>query len=79
MELRTRIRRLVAARDPVSLFALAFSLLTGLCVRLVPALAVDFPIHDGGLFYTIAVDIQRANFALPTYTTYNAAHIPVVP
>ncbi|MEX2431239.1 MAG: glycosyltransferase family 39 protein, partial [Dehalococcoidia bacterium] len=48
----------------------------GLWVRLTFILANDFPLNDGGMFYTMALDIQRAGFALPEFTTYNLNGIP---
>jgi hypothetical protein len=30
-----------------------------------------FPLNDGGLFYAMARDIQRAHYALPRYTSYD--------
>lgn len=36
----------------------------------------SFPANDGGLFLTMAEDIQRANFLVPQYTSYNGGEIP---
>ena len=37
---------------------------------------MDFPLNDGGLFYVMVRDIQRAHYHLPAFTSYNDAHIP---
>ncbi len=50
--------------------------LIGLLVRLLPALRDSFPLNDGGLFYQMILDLQASHFRLPSYTTYNFAHIP---
>jgi hypothetical protein len=62
----------------LALLILSWSLLFGAFVRLLPALQSPFPLNDGGLFYTMAQDIQDASFKLPLYTTYNHAGIPFV-
>ena len=36
----------------------------------------DFPINDGGLFFTMIEDLQDSHYQLPWFTTYNAAQIP---
>ncbi len=45
-------------------------------LRLAPALAADFPLNDGGLFYLMAQELRSAHSALPAFTSYNSAHIP---
>ena len=50
--------------------------LLALCARLSFVLATDFPLQDGGLFYTMIRDLQEAGFALPWFTSYNSAGIP---
>jgi hypothetical protein len=42
----------------------------------VPVLTSDFPLHDGGLLLVMVEDIQRAEFSLPAFTTYNSDTIP---
>ncbi len=56
---------------------LVFATLLGLYVRILPALSTDFPLNDGGLFYQITQDIQNAHYALPSFTSYNSAGIPL--
>lgn len=36
----------------------------------------DFPLNDGGMFYTMVQDLQRNHFILPAFTTYNHSAIP---
>jgi hypothetical protein len=52
------------------------ALLLGAIVRFYPALASEFPLNDGGMFYTMARDLKANGFALPHFTTYNHAGIP---
>lgn len=60
----------------MDLFLLAWAVLFGALVRFTPALDSPFPINDGGLFYTMVGDLMAADYNLPFYTSYNAAHIP---
>jgi hypothetical protein len=53
-----------------------FATLLGAFVRLAPALASDFPVNDGGLFYVFVQEIQTAHYHLPLYSSYNQAAIP---
>jgi hypothetical protein len=53
-----------------------FLTLIGLTVRLVAPLQSNFPLNDGGLFYAMIVDLQKAGYVLPFYVNYNAASIP---
>lgn len=50
--------------------------LIGAALRLVPVLASDFPLNDGGLFLTMAEDLRANGFGLPEYATYNDLPIP---
>ncbi|MCS7257270.1 MAG: hypothetical protein RMJ05_10695 [Thermomicrobium sp.] len=38
----------------------------------------SFPLNDGGLFWTMVDDLERAHFRLPVSTSYNQAGIPFV-
>lgn len=38
----------------------------------------QFPLHDGGLFYTMAIDLQNNGFRLPLFTSFNQANIPFI-
>ncbi|NMB55681.1 MAG: hypothetical protein GYA15_13380 [Leptolinea sp.] len=57
------------------LFILAFTLL-GVFLRLLFLQKSDFVINDGGMFYTMILDLQKNNFALPLFTSYNNSQIP---
>lgn len=57
-------------------FFLILTAFFGLYVRLFPVLKADFPLVDGGMFYTMIKDLQAAHFSLPAFTTYNQAQIP---
>ncbi len=67
---RIEIARLVY---PVSVGA---AVALGTYVRAVRTFAYDFPLNDGGLFFTMVQDLQRAQYQLPAFTSYNAADIP---
>lgn len=74
---RTPCHRLVG--DPRSILAaliLGIALAFGSYLRLAPALAADFPLDDGGLFYLMTHELQGAHYTLPAFTSNNAAHIP---
>ncbi|MEW5940621.1 MAG: glycosyltransferase family 39 protein, partial [Chloroflexota bacterium] len=53
-----------------------FAALVGLAVRLGPALAADFPLNDGGLFFAMIRALQANGYALPAFASYNGAQIP---
>ncbi len=50
--------------------------LAGLCLRLYFLNRSDFVLNDGGMFYTMIVDLQKNNFSLPAYVSYNQSQIP---
>ncbi len=52
------------------------ALLIGTIPRVSFTLAGDFALNDGGLFFQMAQELQRAHYALPAYTAYNGAGIP---
>ncbi len=45
---------------------LLLALLFGTFVRVMPVLQAGFPLNDGGLFYTMTSDLQKADYALPS-------------
>lgn len=57
-------------------FFLLFAFLFGIAVRIYPLLGRDFPLVDGGMFFTMIGDLQDSRFSLPSFTTYNTADIP---
>ena len=77
---RARVGALPRVRA-VALPSLAWSFLItsvalGALIRLRPVAAVDFPLNDGGMFYTIVQDIEAAGGALPATLSYNALQLP---
>jgi hypothetical protein len=36
----------------------------------------DFPLNDGGMFYTMVQDLEQNDFRLPRFTSYNFSDIP---
>src|SRR5690242_4353078 len=48
----------------------------GCLIRARPVLLTDFPLNDGGLFYQMTAELQRAHYHIPAFTTYNSANIP---
>jgi len=56
--------------------ACILAIAVGCIVRARPVLLADFPLNDGGLFYLMTEELQRAHFHLPAFTAYNAAGIP---
>jgi len=63
------------AKD-VTGFFLILTFVFGVTVRVFPIFKTDFPLVDGGMFYTMIKDLQAGNFFLPEFTTYNHAQIP---
>jgi uncharacterized membrane protein len=59
---------------PAAVVAVAMA--TGLAVRLAHVIPASFPLNDGGMFYTMAGDVQRAHYLLPEHTSYNGLDIP---
>lgn len=57
-------------------FFFILTVVFGIAVRIFPLLRVDFPLVDGGMFYSMIKDLQATNFSLPVFTTYNNAQIP---
>jgi hypothetical protein len=52
------------------------ALLLGGWARFMPALTANFPLNDGGMFYSMILDLRANHFALPQFTSYNLANIP---
>lgn len=52
------------------------ALLFGAVVRFWPAITNGFPLNDGGMFYTMILDLKANHYILPLFTTYNFADIP---
>lgn len=56
--------------------ALVLAVLLGVAVRAFHVLSHDFPLNDGGLFFSMVRDLQAAHYHLPAFTSYNNAAIP---
>jgi len=61
---------------PAATLLVALAVLLGALVRLSPVLQADFPLNDGGMFYTMVQDVRASGFSLPVYTSYNGGQIP---
>lgn len=57
-------------------FGVITSLVFGVLVRASFVLAADFPLNDGGMFYTMATELQSNGYRLPEFTSYNFDSIP---
>jgi len=67
-------RNLSADETGVLLFLAA--IIFGTWFRIMPAWQAGFPINDGGMFYTMILDLQANHFIAPLFTTYNLTSIP---
>lgn len=65
----------MTADERANLLLLAAFIL-GVWLRLMPASQADFPLNDGGMFYTMIQDLRQNGYALPAFTTYNQLKIP---
>ncbi|KAF0108698.1 MAG: hypothetical protein FD146_584 [Anaerolineaceae bacterium] len=65
-----------AFRKTPSLVFLLLAILIGGYIRLSPVVRLDYPINDGGLFYTMTRELQANGYRLPETTAYNALGIP---
>ena len=74
-EMKTNLTMTAHSKE-VSRFFLILTAFFGLYVRLFPLFKTNFPLVDGGMFYTMIKDLQSAHFVLPIFTTYNQAEIP---
>ncbi len=55
---------------------LIFAFIFGAWFRIMPAWMAGFPISDGGMFYTMILDLQKNGYAPPLFTSYNQLNIP---
>ncbi len=60
---------------PKVLFILCITLL-GVFLRIQYLQKSDFVINDGGMFYTMILDLQKNGYVLPRFTSYNFSQIP---
>ncbi|MCM8750096.1 glycosyltransferase family 39 protein [Thermomicrobiaceae bacterium CFH 74404] len=62
--------------DVHTLVMLIQAIFVAVAVRLYFVLRSDFPLNDGGLFYSMVRDLQIAHYRLPVNTSYNLDGIP---
>ncbi|HEY5982403.1 MAG TPA: hypothetical protein VIU38_02955 [Anaerolineales bacterium] len=76
---RSSSRRGAALRLPAGpALVLSLAIILGIGLRLSAVTSHDFPLNDGGLFYTMVQDLLRNSLRNPLYTSYNNAEIPFV-
>jgi hypothetical protein len=63
-------------KDEVGILILLAAILFGAWFRIMPAWMAGFPVNDGGMFYTMILDLQANHYTLPLFTTYNHTLIP---
>jgi hypothetical protein len=56
-------------------FFLILTIIFGAALRLFPVIRSDFPLVDGGMFFSMIRDLQAANYSLPVFTSYNHQQI----
>jgi hypothetical protein len=64
------------SRQQTTVGVILLATLVGTLIRSFFVLNSDFPLNDGGMFYTMIKDLQSAHFHLPAFTSYNQANIP---
>ena len=74
----TGVQALIRATSRVDAWraGLVATFVLAVAVRARHVLLAGSPVNDGGMFAAMSEDIQRAGYALPTFTTYNHADIP---
>jgi hypothetical protein len=63
-------------RPSATVVAIVIGVLLALATRLPHLLEADFPLNDGGMFFTMSREIMEAGYRLPHYTSYNFESIP---
>ena len=63
-------------RQGIAFLLVAWALVFGAYIRILPVSQAGFPLNDGGLFYTMTADLQRSGYTLPAETSYNGLDIP---
>lgn len=64
------------APDEQATLILLLAFIFGAWFRLMPAWLAGFPVNDGGMFYTMILNLQANHYALPLFTAYNHLNIP---
>ncbi len=62
--------------EKAGLILLLCALILGALVRFLHVFGLEFPINDGGLFYTMTRDLQANGFLIPRETSYNGGGLP---
>ncbi len=62
--------------DRATVAVVFFATLVGLGIRLAIVTASTFPLNDGGLFYTMIMDLVSNRLALPVISSYNSVAMP---
>ena len=62
--------------DETGVLLLLAAIIFGAWFRIMPAWLAGFPVNDGGMFYTMILDLQANHYAAPLFTTYNHVSIP---
>lgn len=63
-------------KKQLQIFLLGWAILFGFLIRATPAYLRNFPLNDGGMFFTMVEDLISANLNLPETTSYNGLGIP---
>jgi hypothetical protein len=64
------------SKDEIGILILLAAILFGVWFRIMPAWMAGFPVNDGGMFYTMILDLQANHYTVPWFTTYNHTFIP---
>jgi hypothetical protein len=64
------------SKDEIGTLILLAAFLFGAWFRIMPAWLAGFPVNDGGMFYTMILDLQANHYIAPLFTTYNHTFIP---
>lgn len=59
-----------------TLFLLIIITVMGSFLRIRYLAGSDFPLNDGGMFYSMILDLQANHYQLPAFTSYNLSNIP---
>ncbi len=60
---------------PLRMVLLA-AVLLGIEVRALPIVRADFPLNDGGLLASMIADLQRTDYLMPHFSSYNEGTLP---
>ena len=66
----------LSANSRSTLVLLFTTLVFALLLRYFIVARADFPLNDGGMFYTMITELQDNDFKLPVYSAYNQSDIP---